>query len=125
MNCLDAREVDDPASMDPQESRGVETAIKIREALAQKKPARTTVQLNIVVGRFDPVDGIHGHKIKALALFHDDAVRPLPHARIQQCLQLHREVRLAMRCDVLAGPFYTAPQTEVVEGLQQSGRRTS
>jgi hypothetical protein len=54
--------------MDAQELRGVEPASEIREALIQQMPARTAVQLNVMVGRFDPFDGLNGHEIESFSL---------------------------------------------------------
>jgi len=119
MNCLDTRKIYDSATMDSQELRRIKPAREIRETLIQEMPTRTAMQLNVIIGRFDPFDGVQGHEVESLSFFHNDAFGPLARACIKQGLQLGSQVCMAMCRDQLACPFYTAAQTQIVKRLQE------
>src|SRR6185437_14526330 len=80
MNARDAREVQDPAAIHPHESRRIQPAFQFREALVQQVPPRATAQLNIIVGGFDPVDGIARDEVEAVSISDHNALRPLARA---------------------------------------------
>lgn len=119
MNARDAREVHDPAAIHPHESRRIQPAFQFREALVQQVPPRATVQLNIIVGGFDPVDGIDRNEVEPVSISDHNALRPLARARIEQCLQLRRKIQLTVLCDALTGALDASAQPHIIEGLQK------
>ena len=119
MNARDAREVHDPAAIHPHESRRIQPAFQFREALVQQVPPRATMQLNIIVGGFDPVDGIARDEVEAVSISDDDALRPFARARIEECLQLRSKIQLTVLCDALTGALEASAQPHIIEGLQK------
>ena len=61
-NRENTRRIDDPAAMYTDKSGGIESLSKMREAFRKKIVLRPTVQLNIVICRLYPFDGIHSNQ---------------------------------------------------------------
>jgi hypothetical protein len=118
VNCADAGDIDDPAAVDAAKFSRIELVLHGGEGFAQQMRFRAAMQLRVIVGRFNPSDGLDGDEFIFVRVSYDKAIGPRA-IQIHQGLQLLSERGLMVRRVPLAGALDAASQSLLVEWLPQ------